>query len=160
MHPVPQVLAKFPVVQHLVFGTLFPCTWTPSAPPSTPGPPPTRTGGAWAGVVAAPAGVRTHVLLVIGIMCHPHADTPAASCLDAVRAAAVVLLCWWLPHVGVGPWTHRGDAPCARARVALFTLYSTAHRVLPTVYLYYPPCTTHRPPLAPPRVPLTSPLQS
>ncbi len=25
-----QVLGKFPVVQHLVFGPLFPCTWTPA----------------------------------------------------------------------------------------------------------------------------------
>jgi Phosphotyrosyl phosphate activator (PTPA) protein len=28
-----EVLRQRPVVQHLLFGTLFPCTWTPSAPP-------------------------------------------------------------------------------------------------------------------------------
>lgn len=30
-----EVLGKFPVIQHLRFGIIFPCTWTPSIQPST-----------------------------------------------------------------------------------------------------------------------------
>jgi hypothetical protein len=100
-----QVLAKFPVVQHLVFGTLFPCTWTPSTPAPVAGPPPPRFSPV---TPVTPAGAAAGAVGVSGCM-HPRTSRgvgwlQAVGCLHAVCWCEAFLFsaCWDTYGVCVG----------------------------------------------------------